>query len=58
MKQIHIKFEAESIKSSLCDYSDAYTLVTGDITVIDVIQTLYMLPLKIIHLFLNVRQTL
>ena len=28
-----------SIKSSLCDYSDAYTLVTGDITVIDVVQT-------------------
>ena len=28
-----IKFETESIKSSLCDYSDAFTLVTGNITV-------------------------
>ena len=28
-----VKFETESIKSSLCDYSDAFTLVTGDITV-------------------------
>ena len=28
-----IKFEAETIKSSLCDYSDAFILVTGNITV-------------------------
>ena len=28
-----IKFETEIIKSSLCDYSDAFTLVTGNITV-------------------------
>ena len=28
-----IKFETETIKSSLCDYSDAFTLVTGNITV-------------------------
>ena len=28
-----IKFETESIKSSLCDYSDAFVLFTGDITV-------------------------
>ena len=28
-----IKFETENIKSSLCDYSDAYILVTGDVTV-------------------------
>ena len=27
-----IKFETESIKSSPCDYSDAFILVTGDIT--------------------------
>ena len=27
-----IKFESESIRSSLCDYSDAFILVTGDIT--------------------------
>ena len=28
-----IKFETETIKSSLCDYSDALILVTGNITV-------------------------
>ena len=28
-----IKFKTENIKSSLCDYSDAYIIVTGDITV-------------------------
>ena len=28
-----IKFETEIIKSSLCDYSDAFILVTGNITV-------------------------
>ena len=30
-----IKFETKNIKSSLCDYLDAYILVTGDITVTD-----------------------
>ena len=28
-----IKFETKTIKSSLCDYSDAFNLVTGNITV-------------------------
>ena len=28
-----IKFETESINSSLCDYSDVFILVTGDIAV-------------------------
>ena len=28
-----IKFEAKTIKSSLCSYSDAFILVTGNITV-------------------------
>ena len=28
-----IKFLTSSLKSSLCDYSDAYILVTGNITV-------------------------
>ena len=28
-----IKFETETIKSSLCNYSDAFDLVTGNITV-------------------------
>ena len=27
-----LKFEIKVVKSSLCDYSDAYILVTGDIT--------------------------
>ena len=30
-----IKFLTYSIESSLCDYSDAYVLVTGNITVTD-----------------------
>ena len=30
-----IKFETKVIKSNLCDYSDAYILVTGDITTTD-----------------------
>ena len=28
-----IKYNAEVLKSNLCDYSDAYTLLNGDITV-------------------------
>ena len=31
-KDEEIKFLTRSIESSLCDYSDAYTLVTGNIT--------------------------
>ena len=30
-----IKFETKVIKSNLCDYSDAYILVTADITATD-----------------------
>ena len=30
-----VKFETKVIKSNLCDYSDAYILVTGDITATD-----------------------
>ena len=29
-----VKFETQVIKSSLCDYSDAYILVTGNITAV------------------------
>ena len=29
-----IKFETETVKSSLCDYSDAFILVTRNITVV------------------------
>ena len=32
-KNDSIKRDTETIKSSLCDYSDAYISVTGDITV-------------------------
>ena len=28
-----LKFETDTIKSSLCNYSDAFILVTGNITV-------------------------
>ena len=31
-----IKFETKVIKPNLCDYSDAYILVTGDIKVADI----------------------
>ena len=30
---VTIKFETKTIKSSLCDYSEAFILVTGNITV-------------------------
>ena len=32
-RSVTIKFETETIKSSLCDYSGAFILVTGNITV-------------------------
>ena len=32
-KQVDTEFETETIKSSLCDYSDAFILVTGNVTV-------------------------
>ena len=32
-----IKFLTKSIESSICDYSDAYILVTGDINVAGVV---------------------
>ena len=32
-----IKFETKVIKQNLCDYSDAYILVTGDIKVPDIV---------------------
>ena len=31
-----IKFETKGIKPNLCDYSDTYILVTGDVKVADV----------------------
>ena len=54
--QNNSKIEAESIKSSLCDYSDVFILVTGDITVNA--NNDNMLHLKTVHHFLHVRQKL
>ena len=34
-KNNSIRFETEIIKSSLCNYSDGYILVTGNITVVN-----------------------
>ena len=48
-----IKFETKVIKSNLCDYSDAYILVTGDITATEVMKILE-LCLKIVLHFRNV----
>ena len=47
-----IKFETKTIKSSLCDYSDAFILVTGNITV--AANNDKVLRLKILHNFLHV----
>ena len=47
-----INFETETIKLSLCDYSDAFILVTGNITV--AANNDKVLRLKILHNFLHV----
>ena len=59
-----IKFLTKSIESSLCDYSDAYILVTGDIAVkkrnnantdnIDITKATQVV-FKIVHHLQNVR---
>ena len=51
-----IKSEAESIKSSVCEYSDAFMLVTGDITVTG--DNNKNVDLKTVHHFLHVKQNL
>ena len=48
-----IKFEIKAIKSNLCDYSDAYILVTGNATATGGMQIL-MLHLKIVLLLQDV----
>ena len=50
------KFEAESIKSNLWDYFDAFILIAGDVTVTVII--IQMLHLHITHHFLHVRHQL
>ena len=47
-----IKFLTKSIESSLCDYSDAYILVTGNIAVAGAEK----LHLKIVHHSKNAKQ--
>ena len=60
-----IKFLTKSIKSSLCDYSDAYILVTGNIVVakrnaVDTadIELGAITQVAIVHCLKNVRQKL
>ena len=48
-----VKFETKVIKSNLCDYSDAYILVTGNITA-KVVMLILELHLKIVLLLRNV----
>ena len=44
-----INFETKVIKPSLCDYSDAYIFVTGDIQVVMLLQMLLHLKI-VLHL--------
>ena len=55
-----IKFKTSVLKSSLCDYSDAYILLSGTITVntIEMNQLQLMLALLIIFLVTVVRLNL
>ena len=50
-----IKFLTSSLESSLCNYSDAYILVTGNINVMVVI-IIEKLHLKIVHHLKNAQQ--
>ena len=52
-----IKFETETIKSSLCDYSDAFILVTRSI-IVNADNNTESLRLKIVHHLLHVQQKL
>ena len=47
-----VKSEIESIKSCLCDYSDAFILVTGDITVTSNNDTDVAFNLSYLYLYL------
>ena len=54
-----IKFLTRSLESSLCDYSDAYILVTGNITVTDIlllVMQIQKLHLKTVHHLKNAEQ--
>ena len=52
-----IKFETETIKSSLCDYCDVFVLVTGDITVATSNNTHVAFKIHMLH-YLHVKQKL
>ena len=45
-----IKFETENIKPNLSDYSEVYTIVTGDITLQVVIKMLMLHSKTVLHL--------
>ena len=49
-----IKFETETIKLSLYDYSDAFIVVTGNIII--AADNMQMFLFKIVHHFLHVKQ--
>ena len=53
VNDLTIKFETKTIISSLCDYSDAYILVTGNILLQELMQIL-KLHLKIVLLLEDV----
>ena len=41
-----VKFKMKNVKSSLCNYSDAYILVAVDITILETVMKIMMLHLK------------
>ena len=49
-----IKIDTEVVKPFLCDYADAYILVTGNNTIVGVMQ-IQKLPLKIIIYLLSAK---
>ena len=51
-----ITYDTESLKFNVCDYNDAFILVTGDITVVAAPET--QVASKIVHYLLNISQKL
>ena len=45
-----MKFETKVIKPNLCDYSDAYILVTGDIKIADIPEDANVAFKNLLHL--------
>ena len=46
-----VKFETKVIKSNICDYSDAYILVTGVMQQQEVVMLILVLHLKIVLIY-------